>query len=1112
MSPFLNKPTPYRHLFEIWPPVICIRKIMDHKLSIMTQINSHTLLKGKRYLFVFLLIMTISTSVFSQKNQITGKVTDESGEGLPGVSIIVKGTTTGTSTDLDGNYSLVLPKEQTLVAYSYISYKTKELTLSAGIANVILEENIVKVGEVVVTALGIKRDKKSLGYATQSIKGDELSTINDPNLMNGLAGRMAGVQITQGNSGAGSSSRVVIRGESSLSNGNQPLYVVDGIPINNYVHSALSGTPQEIDYGNGAGELNADDIESINILKGANAAALYGSRAANGVVLITTKSGNTKDKFKINFNSTTTFEQVARLPGYQNKYSQGLGDNFEYWDGNNGHGTQDHQDMSWGRLMDGSLVPQFDSPSVGANGIIYRGGDVIARNGAAITGTPLIPHPDNVKDFFETGVTYNNNISLSASNDKGDLRLSLSRMDSKGTLPNVDLTRNTVNLNTGYNFTSKFSVKANVNYINSESSNRPSMGYGPENPMYTFAWFGRQVDTKSLKNYWQAGQEGIKQFHFNSGWNDNPYFTMYENTNGFSKHRMFGSISFTYNFTKELQLMARTGIDFFYDNRQAKRAYSTQSFPTGAYKQEDVFFSEQNSDVLLRYNKSLNEIWRINVSAGLNSMSQDNAYKSSFANGLSVPNVYNLGNTSSAVSIIQQNSKKKINAVLATGEVSYKDMLFLNVTARNDWSSSLTRSDGSGNNSYFYPSVSLSGVLSDMFRLPSQITYWSVRGGYAEVGSDTEPYRLETSYAYSDPYDSNYGIALPSTLSNYELKPERMRSFEIGTDYRMFGNRLGIDLTYYDSRNSNQIVEIPISTTSGYTSRYINAGIIRNYGLEAVLSGTPIRIPKGLEWNSQVNFSMNRGRVVEISKDYSQYVYAWTAVYSDQDARVYAIAKEGEAMGNLYGTDLKRTPDGKIIVDATGLPIADPTLVKLGNYNPDFILGFSNKFTYKGFSFDFLIDWHQGGVFVSRTFGMGMESGVLDKTENRNPADMVIDGVYLNPETQQYVTNTKQVSPRDYYRSLYRRFHETQSTFSATFVKLREVKLGYSFPKKLLGKTPISNLSVSVVGRNLFMWTKDQNYVDPEAISYEGQSMTPGVEEMSYPSTRNFGFNVNISF
>lgn len=1085
---------------------------MNYKLRIMTQIYSHPLLQGKRFLFVFLLILTVSISAFPQTNKITGKVTDQTGEGLPGVSIIEKGTMNGTSSDLDGNYSLMLSKEKAPVTFSYISYKTKELTVSAGIVNVILEEDIVKVGEVVVTALGIKRDKKSLGYATQSVNGNELNTGNDANLMNKLAGRLAGVQITQGNSGAGSSSRVVIRGESSLSNGNQPLYVVDGVPINNYVHSALSGTPQEIDYGNGAGELNADDIESINILKGANAAALYGSRAANGVVLITTKSGKTKDNFKINFNSTTTFEQVSRLPGYQNKYSQGLGDNFEYWDGNNGHGTQDHQDMSWGRLMDGALVPQFDSPSVGANGIVYRGGDVIARNGAAITGTPLIPHPDNVKDFFETGVTYNNNISLSASNDKSDFRLSLSRMDSKGTLPNVDLTRNTVNLNAGYNFTRNFSVKANVNYINSESSNRPSMGYGPENPMYTFAWFGRQVNINSLRNYWQAGQEGIKQFHFNSGWNDNPFFTMYENTNGFSKNRMFGSIALTYNLTKELQLMARTGIDFFYDNRQSKRAYSTQRFPTGAYKQEDVFFSEQNSDVLLRYNKALNEIWKLNVSGGVNSMVQDNAYKSSFANGLSVPGVYNLGNTSTAIDVSQQNSTKKINAVLFTGEVSYKDMIFMNITARNDWSSALTRSDGSGNNSYFYPSVSLSGVISEMVKFPSQITYWSVRGGYAEVGSDTEPYRLETTYAYKDPYDSNYGIALPATLSNNTLKPERMRSFEIGTDYRMFNNRLGIDLTYYNTRNSNQIVEIPISTSSGYTSRYINAGVIRNYGLEAVLSATPVRIPKGLEWSSQINFSMNRGRVMEINKEYDQYVYAWTAIYSDQDARVYAIAKEGEAMGNLYGTDLKRTPDGQIIVDATGLPIADPTLVKLGNYNPDFILGFSNKFNYKGFSLDFLIDWHQGGVFVSRTFGMGMESGVLDKTENRNPEDMVIEGVYLDPQTQQYVQNTKQVSARDYYRSLYRRFHETQSTFSSTFVKLREVKLGYTFPKKLFKKTPISDLGVSVVGRNLFMWTKDQNYVDPEAISYEGQGMTPGVEEMSYPSTRNFGFNINISF
>lgn len=1069
----------------------------------------------KRKLVATLLAgMCFSASYAEGEKVITGKVIDSEGAGLPGVTVVQKNTGNGTITDFDGNFSIkVTEPTDARLLISYIGYGTEEIAIAQNdFISVTLEEDVQALGEVVVTALGIKREKKSLGYSQQVVEGNTMNTGNDANMLNKLSGKVSGVQIISGNSGAGSSTRVVIRGESSLSNNNQPLYVVDGVPVNNTIFSNLSGTPQEIDYGNGAGELNSDDIESISVLKGANAAALYGSRAANGVILITTKSGKTKDKFQVTVNSTTTFETVSRLPKYQNSYSQGLDGQFEYWDGNNGHGTQDHQDMSWGRPIDGSLVAQFDSPSVGADGTIYRGGDVAARNGALIQPTPLVAHPDNVRDFFETGVTYNNNIALSANNDKGSIRLSYTNLTSTGVLPNVDLRRNTVNINTAYQFTDKFSSRASVTYMNSVSSNRPSMGYGPENPMYTFTWFGRQVDINSLREYWQRGYEGTKQYHFNSGWNDNPFFTMYENTNGYDKNRMYGNIALDYQFLPNLKLTARTGIDFFNDLRESKRAYSTQRFPTGAYKREHVFFSEWNSDVLLQWNQNFAEHWRTDLAVGANSMTQVNHYDYNFANGLSVPGVYNLGNSSSNIDVIQKDSRKRINSVLFTGQLSYKDFVYLNLTARNDWSSALTRSDGSGHNSYFYPSISASVILSDMLEMSEPITYWSVRGGYAEVGSDTEPYRLENTYAYSDPYGSQSGVILPSTLSNNDLKPERMHSYEIGTDFRMFDNRVGIDLTYYNTLNTNQIVQIPISSTSGYETRYINAGKIRNYGVEMTLSLTPVRTVSGFQWNSNVNFSMNKSRVEEISDEYDQYVYSWAAIYSDQDARVYAIAREGEPMGNLYGTDLKRTDDGRIIVDATGLPVADPTLKKLGNYNPDFIMGFSNSFSYKGFTFDFLIDWHQGGVFVSRTFGMGMESGVLDLTENRNPEDMVIDGVIWDAEKNAYVENTIQVSPRDYYRNLYRRYHETQSTFSATYVKLREVKLGYTFSGKWLKKTPISNLGLSLVARNLFMWTKDQDYVDPEAITYEGNSATPGVEEMSYPSTRSIGFNINVTF
>lgn len=1067
-------------------------------------------------LFILLFFGSLGCLAADSRTVVTGSVLDVDGHGIPGVTIMLEGKTgRGAITDVDGKFAIdVDDVYNTTLSFSFVGYLTKSVALKGKTHLVItLEEDVAVLDEVVVTALGIKREKKSLGYAQQTVEGNDMNVGNDANALNKLAGKVAGVQMIAGNSGAGSSTRIVIRGESSFSNGNQPLYVVDGVPITNDIYTTVSGTSQNIDYGNGGGEINSEDVESISVLKGANAAALYGSRASNGVVLITTKSGKTKDRFQIEINSTTTFEKVARLPEYQNTYSQGLNGVFEYYDGNNGNGTQDHQDMSWGREMDGSLVAQFDSPSLGADGIMYRGGDVLARNGAEITPTPLVPHPNNVKDFFETGVTLSNSVSLSANNDKGDIRFSLTNLTSNGTLPNVDLRRNTINVNAGYNFTDKFYARATASYVQASSDNRPSMGYGSENVMYTFAWFARQVDINSLKEYWQRGYTGVQQFHFNSGWNDNPYLTMYENTNGYDRNRFYGNILLSYSFLPNLKLTARAGTDYSHDLRQSKRAYSTQAFPTGAYKRENVSFTEWNADALLQWNQTFGSAWRVDAGLGVNAMVQKRYYDYAFADGLSIPGVYNLGNASSNVSVTQSDSKKRINSLYFTGQLSYKDWIYLNVTMRNDWSSSLTRTDGTGNNSYFYPSLSTSIILNDIFNLPKQITYWSVRGGYAEVGSDTDPYNLENVYSYSTTYNSESGVTLPSTLANYDLKPEKMRSWEVGTDFRLFDNRLGLDFTYYNTLNKNQIVSIPISAATGYSTQYINAGEIRNYGYEATLTYTPVKTRSGFQWDGNINFSRNLSKVEKINDDYEQYTYSYVAIYSDEDARVYAIAKEGDPMGDLYGTGFSYTDDGQLIVDDSGLPVADPTLIKLGNYNPDFIMGFYNSFSYKGFSLSCLVDWHQGGIFVSRTYGMCMESGVLKETEYRVQDGMLVDGVVWDDASNAYVKNTVTVTPRDYYRNLYRRYHETESTFSATYVKLREVKFGYQFPSKWFKGTSIKKLSLSFVGRNLFMWTRGQHYVDPESISYESDgNSVPGVEEMSYPSTRSFGFNINLIF
>lgn len=1043
---------------------------------------------------------------------VKGRVVDNNREPLIGVNVVEKGTTNGTVTNIDGHFSLNVSPNSTLV-FSYVGYTEKEFVWNGNSEVVIvLSEDAELLDEVVVTALGIKRSKKSLGYSSQEVAGDNLTDSgSDANMLNLLNGKVAGLQVTSGNSGPGSSTRVVIRGEASFSNDNQPLYVVDGVPVNNKVASFRMGTSHEVDYGNGAGEINPNDIASITVLKGANAAALYGSRAANGVILITTKSGGGSRGFSVNIGSTTTLESISTLPEYQNMYSQGLDGVFEYWNGANGKGTQDHQDMSWGRPLDGSLVPQFDSPSITTDGRVVRGGDVKARNGAEIQGTPLIPQPNNVRDFFDTGVTQVTDIAISGSNEKGSTRFSYSNMNGLGTIPNVNLKRNTLSLNSKYQITSFFRIDGGLTYMNSNSNNRPSISYGPENVMYTFAWFARQVNINSLKNYWQEGMEGVQQYHFNSGWNDNPYFTLYENTNAFDKNRTSGNVKLTFDIARELVFVLRSGVDWFHDSRKSKRAYSSQSFRRGAYKKENIFFMESNIDYFLQWNKNISSDFLLDLTFGGNRMDQKNSYDYAFANGLSVPGVYNLGNSISAVQVSENYSNKRINSLYGMGTLSYKDLFFLNFSARNDWSSALTNPDGTGHNSYFYPSISASLVLTEMMNLPKSIPYWSLRGGYAQVGSDTEPYRLQTAYGYSTQYDSNYGLILPNIYPAVDLKPERMESFEIGTDIRLFSNRVGLDLTYYNTLNKDQIVRVPISAATGYTERYINAGEIRNWGIEAMLSLQPIRA-KNFTWDSNFNFSLNRGYVEKLDEKYDPYIYSWTAVYSDNSARVYAMAQEGERMGNLYGTGFKRTEAGELIVDATGLPVADNTIVKLGNYNPDFTLGWHNKLNYKDFSLSFLFDWRQGGIFVSRTYGMIMESGVGKDTENRNPEDMVVNGVVWNGALQTYEPNTKQVSPRDYYRNLYRRYHETQLTFDASFLKLRELSITYSLPSKLLISTPFRAANVSLVGRDLLMLTKGPKGIDPEAIAYEGSILTPGVEEMSYPFTRKYGIKLNFTF
>ncbi|MGB5369559.1 MAG: SusC/RagA family TonB-linked outer membrane protein, partial [Flavobacteriaceae bacterium] len=956
-----------------------------------------------------------------------------------------------------------------------------------------------------VTALGIKKEKKRLGYAVQEVQNENLVTARETNVTNSLAGRAAGVQITGGGSGVGSTSLITIRGEGSLIPGNNsPLFVVDGIPISNRTISNQAEGNLETDFGNGAQDINPDDVESISILKGPNATALYGSRGLNGVVLITTKSGKGSKGLGISFTQNLTFENALRIPKYQNQYGQGAGGEFAFGDGF-GAGTNDNIDESWGPPLDGRLVAQHDSPT--SSGV--RAADFALRPRNAdgtfaddITPTPWVANPDNIENFFRTGTTSTTNLSLTGGNEFGNFRLSLTNLDSEGILPNTDYDRETYALSGSYNLRPWLKVSSSINYVNSGSTNRPNNSYGTENIMYLWVWFGRQIDMSSLENYWQPGLEGRQQFNYNYNWHDNPYFTMNENTNGFNKNRIFGNARVDINITKDLSLLLRTGLDYFGELRTSRRAYSTQRFARGQYREDDIFFKEQNTDFLLSYNKEINKDFGLGLSVGGNIREEENRYKRISANSLSIPGIYNFANAAEPLSKTQFNDMRKINSLYAFANLSYKNYLFLDVTGRNDWSSTLP----ADNNSYFYPSIGVSAILSDMFKFP-QATFLKLRGGWAVVGNDTDPYALRNTFSFNEPFGNFQRVSASEILRNENLKPEEAGSIEIGADVRFFNNRLGLDVTYYDATVKNQILTLPVANSSGFRSRIINAGEIQNKGIEVVLNATPIRT-ENFNWNTTMNFTRARGEVKSLIDGLE--------TYEQSSNYINVLAKVGGRMGDVYGTGLITVDDpnseffGQVVHNDDGFSLRDPDLKKLGNYNPDFTLGWQNNFSYKGFNLGVLFDWRQGGVINSRTVLIGGTSGMMDFTAIGREEGIISEGVIQNADGS-YRPNDVRLSGRDYYWWRYNRGNEEIGMFDASFLKLREVKLGYNFPQKLLKDTFIQSMSLSLVGRNLALWTENPHF-DPETISFNGGTIVPGVEDMATPSSRSYGFNLNVTF
>jgi TonB-linked SusC/RagA family outer membrane protein len=1037
----------------------------------------------KRILLLCLtaVFMLATSAAWAQERTVTGRVSSEDdGSAIPGVNVVVKGTTVGTVTDAAGNFSISAPADGTLV-FTFIGMASQEVAIANRTSiDVKMAQDVQQLSEVVVTGLGIESDRKALGYAVQDVKSDDLVKGRESNIVNALSGKIAGIQVTGSSGAVGASSRIVIRGASSFGN-NQPLFVVDGVPIsnNNFGNTDNEGTNR----GSGANDINPDDVESVTVLKGPTAAAKYGSRGANGVILITTKSGKKGSGLGIQVNSSVAFENPLKLPDYQNAYGQGSSGAFEYVNGA-GAGTNDGVDESWGPKLDAGLeIPQFDSP-LDADG--------------HYTPTPWVSRPDNVKDFFETGVNLINSIAINGGGDKSAVRLSYTNQRQTGMVPNTDQKKHTISLNGNVDLTDKFSVNASANFVKTHSDNLPGYGYSAQNVMQQFVWFGRQVDIAALKNYKNA--DGSK-FNWNHNYHNNPYFTLYENLNGVMRDRIYGNAKANYRFNDYLSAFVRTGTDYYTNRNTGRIAVTDLDNPEGSYTEDAYTFSEVNTDFLLTFNKDIATDVNFSLSAGGNQMNQNTQYTFGSADELAVADVYTLNNSKVPLRTSNEIRRRRINSLYTFGQVGYRDALFLDFSYRVDWSSALP----AGNNQYGYPAVNVSAVITELAGIESNtLNNLRVKAGYAQVGNDTGPYQLLNYGSFGDAWNAATKLPnmfVPNTLANDQLKPEKSTGWEVGFEAGILDNRVRLDFTYYDKKTEDQIIAIPVSAASGYAAKYVNAGEISNKGIEVILGATPVQMGD-FKWDMNVNFATYNNQVVSLAPGVEQYVLG--TYWSLQVAAI-----PGQKFASLYGYGFARDPQGRIIHE-DGLPVTETTAKVLGNYAPDWTAGFGNEFSYKGITLSGLIDVKKGGDLYTMTTTWGRYAGVLEETLMGRENGIVGDGVKNigTEEAPEYVPNDVVVSAEEYNKAAFSNSIAEPSVFDASFVKLREMRLGYTLPNSLFGKTPFRDVSVAFVGRNLALLYSTVPHIDPETAF--SNSNVQGLEFGQLPSARTLGFNLSF--
>lgn len=1082
----------------------------------------------RKVLLVLLVItLAVANNTFAQDRVITGKVTSsEDGSSLPGVNVVIKGTTNGTVTDIDGNYKLSVPEDGGILVFSFIGLESQEAEIgSRSTIDALMDSDIQQLSEVVVTALGVTREVASLGYATQTVDAEEVTKAKEANFVNSLSGKVAGLSIKQNNN-FGGSTNVVIRGMSSITGSNQALFVVDGVPIDNRTGNDTyqSAGRYGYDYGNAASDINPEDIESMNVLKGAAATALYGSRAANGAIIITTKKGTSQKGIGISVSTGYTMGKIDKstFVDYQDQYGAGYSD---YYYGSTG-GFDD-------AVIDGQpalVVPTYEDGSYGwkfdPNLNVYHWDSFVPESSNYGRAYPWVAAENTPVSFFETAHTWNNSVALTGGNDKNTFRLSYTNYNATGVLPNSEQKKNTISFTGSSQINKKLNASIGVNYVNSDVIGRNSTGYG-DNLMSEFRqWWQVNVDVQSQKElYEQTGRNVTWNMYDAAGgdhapifW-DNPYWTRYENYQSDNRDRIYGNFQLKYDITDWLELSGRVALDQYSEIREQRRAVGSVAQEFGinkgdeksGYQRQDRKVSEINYDLFLSMDKNLSPDVSLHAMLGTNIRKNSfESLTSSTLGGLAIPGLYTLSNSVLENPFpVEYQRDKEVVGVFLNAVFGFKDMVYMDLTMRRDQSSALPI----GNNAYFYPAASLSFVFSEAMN-SSWLNFGKVRLNYAEVGSDTDAGRIDDYYLRNPNFGSTILTTARSTRNNPALKPERSRDLEIGLAGSMFDNRLKLDFAAYSRNTEDQIMTIEVSRATGYRYKVLNGGEVSNKGLELTLSGDIVRLSNGLTWNAGLNWAKNVSEVKSLVEGVDNFVLG------SYQGGISVNATVGEPFGVLKGTGFEIDPaSGKRVVNSSGYYNAVPAQV-IGDPNPDWAGGLTNTVSYKGIALSFLVDWSKGGDVYSLDMHYGQGTGIPASTAGINELGNewrlpIADGggILLDGVKEDGTPNDVRARANYYGGAFYwgnsSRNPAALTVYDASYVKLREASLTYSLPKSILGNA-IQNVNISAVGRNLWIISKNLPYADPE--SGLGAGNAQGYVSGSYPTTRTIGFRIDVNF